>query len=105
MQRQNGPTKTIWVTKEGERIPVKKMDDRHLLNTIRFLRRNALMLHAQQIKDAYEFSNTIFSEEAFDCHERYIRILESMTEEEFLEDICITYNALVAEAKKRRLEV
>ena len=28
----------IWVTRDGLRVPVSQMDDRHLLNTIRVLR-------------------------------------------------------------------
>lgn len=35
------PTKTIWVTREGERIPVRDMTDSHLHNTITMLRRQS----------------------------------------------------------------
>ncbi len=31
----------VWKTKSGEKIPINKMDDRHLLNSIRFLERRA----------------------------------------------------------------
>ena len=36
------PTKTIWVTKDGQSIRVKDMTDSHLVNTIRFLKRKSL---------------------------------------------------------------
>lgn len=30
----------VWTTKEGREIPIRTMEDSHLLNTIRMLKRN-----------------------------------------------------------------
>ena len=32
---------SIWITKSGQKIPIIKMTDSHLLNTINFINRNA----------------------------------------------------------------
>ena len=37
----------IWTTKEGTKIPIAEMGDRHLLNTIRFIERNVIELQTQ----------------------------------------------------------
>lgn len=34
-------SKVVWTTKEGKRIPISKMSDSHLLNTIKFLERKS----------------------------------------------------------------
>jgi hypothetical protein len=36
------PTRSVWVTREGVRVPIVKMSNRHLLNTIRMLRRKGI---------------------------------------------------------------
>lgn len=36
------PTKTVWVTSDGIQVPIRKMTNSHLLNTIRFLRRRGV---------------------------------------------------------------
>jgi hypothetical protein len=35
-----GPSSTVWVTKEGKRIPIVEMEDAHVINTILMLERN-----------------------------------------------------------------
>ena len=34
-----GPSRTVWVTKEGKRIPIVEMEDAHVINTILMLER------------------------------------------------------------------
>jgi hypothetical protein len=41
------PRKWVWITRDGREIHVSKMDDNHLRNTIRFLRRWAQRLADQ----------------------------------------------------------
>jgi hypothetical protein len=48
----------IWVTKDGREVPIKEMEDEHLLNTIRMLRRKGVV--STDVFDscaAYAFSN------------------------------------------------
>src|SRR3990167_1270862 len=46
-------TVAIWTTKEGAKIPVSEMGDRHLLNTIRFIERNVkeIQINTPSLRD------------------------------------------------------
>ena len=94
-------TKTIWVTKEGERIHVREMGDQHLVNTIRYLRRVG-----SQAKMALEIeSPNLNGEMAQFFAERAHDKLLDMSLDEFLESEVETWPALLAEAERRKLNV
>lgn len=45
-----GSTKTTWVSQDGEKIPVVRMHDSHLLNALRLIERSAGELVAKGAK-------------------------------------------------------
>ena len=40
-----------WITKEGEMIRIQDMDDKHLINAIKYLKRKAVIEASQLLKD------------------------------------------------------
>jgi hypothetical protein len=98
-------TKTIWVTKEGSRIRVRDLEDSHLLNIIRLLRRNAgrHMLGLEISVLAYLKSDP--PDGAYSAAEDgYADLLESDVDQ-FLHETCPTWPALLAEAERRKLQI
>lgn len=95
-------TKTIWVTKDGQHIPVKQMTDSHLVNTIRMLRR-----YAEPRKAAHEMALDAYMVDApdgaADAANGELVQLENMDIDEYIEGEIITFPAMLAEAKRRGL--
>jgi hypothetical protein len=94
--------KKVWKTREGKEIEIKNMTDSHLMNTIKFLRRNANANMAKEIASAYSAASLMQGEMAIDAIERDIRIMEETSPDEYLQEFPI-YNALIKEAEKRNL--
>jgi hypothetical protein len=98
------PTKTIWVTREGQRIRVRKMDDRHIVNTLCLLTRWGHRMKDELLYGAFRVSGMLQGEEASMCIQQEIRQLERMDVDEFLSESIPTYDALVDEAERRKLD-
>ena len=98
-------TKTIWETRDGQRIRVRDMDDSHLVNTVRYLRRRfeklaefealRMMLGPRPRGDIAQM--------AFD--QEIDHLLDPWTVDQLLEDRVVTWPALLAELERRGLEV
>lgn len=101
----NESTKTVWVTREGERIPVRKMADSHLINTIRYLRRIGAEEKAAGESAGYSMLGMLQGEMAIDSVERDLSYLESQTVDDYLHDTRPTFELMLVEAGKRGLEV
>ncbi len=77
-----------WVTKEGDLIPYKNLEDSHLLNILAWIRKNAkngveiLIGTPADIDDMTFATETIFDEDVFELYD---------------------YKGLLKEAKKRKL--
>ena len=97
------PTATIWVTREGERVAVRGMDNQHLVNTIRMLRRNAPKMMAAEELSLYAYLDSDPPDGAYDCASGALSELDEMDADEFLEATVPTFVALLAEAEKRGL--
>ena len=98
------PTKTVWVTREGECVKVSEMSDSHLLNTIRYLRRKA---ESQLVRSAYRLG--IYLEDdppdgAYWAAQAAEDELLNMEPDDVLREDCPTFPAMLAEAKKRGLQ-
>lgn len=97
------PTATNWVTRDGQRIPVRKMSDSHLLNTIAYLRRVA---EARRVSELFSVGGYLAShppDGAYDAASQAEVELEDMDTDDYLEATCPTFPAMVAEAEKRKL--
>ena len=97
------PTKTTWVTREGDRIAVKDMTDDHLVNTIRFLRRNG-----ERAKDAAMFAALAYADSApmyaSDAAANEADRLTEMWIDDYLLERMPTFAAMLDEAGRRGLE-
>ena len=86
------PTKTIWVTKDGQPIHVKDMTDSHLVNTIRFLKRSSL-------NELYSLSCMIQGEQASYMIDNMIATYEDDEVSSYYNSPI--YNTMIDEACKR----
>ena len=94
-----------WTTRDGRAIPIREMENRHLFNTIEFLRRQVPWLHAQATTAFFGAELVVRGEAALDAVEFEQHLLESMTVEQFMLATHPKYGLLVTEAKRRGLEL
>ena len=94
--RSYGATKRIWMTQYALRIPVKEMDDAHLLRTIRKIRWFAKR-YRDWFKRAY-FWTIARGEETIEEFEMYLVI-----NEEFCYKTIPTWPELIKEGQRRGL--
>jgi hypothetical protein len=80
------------------------MADRHLVNAIRFLRRNALGWMMGQLEDMDRYIADAPDMASMAVEEEAGRLAE-MTDEEYLSAHVPTYDALLKEAARRKLEL
>lgn len=96
-----GATKTIWVTKDGRRMRVRQMDDRHLVNTVNYLLRMEFAAHLKGMQDLEDILATVRGEQALFDLEREADSLADRDPEDWLSCELITWDALVAEIDRR----
>ncbi len=96
--------KTKWKSKDGQVIRIKDMTDTHLLNTARFLLKQAQIIINRNIEQYYSGMQPQgeMAEIEFD---RELSAWESMTPEDYLEEECPAFENMVKELEKRGLEI
>jgi len=66
-----------WTTREGIKIPINKMTDSHLANSIKYLERYAIAYKEKMIIKAYCFEATLNGEMAIDAIQSEIHYMEN----------------------------
>ena len=84
-----------WTTKEGKKIRIKDIEDKHLLNVICFLRRKAEFIHSGELLAC--MSINFQGEQAQYEQDRFI---SNSSWEDYIPEI---YEDMIKEAKKRKL--
>lgn len=120
--RKYGATPRIWMTKDGVRIPVKKMSDEHLLRVIRKMRwwatrckrwlMNATIhMVIYEFKEHLKFVKSVFGDfdeedsiwdENANIVEEYSK-LYNLSNEDFLKRFIPTWPELIKEGQRRGL--
>lgn len=95
-------TKTTWKTSNGRLIKVSEMEDTHLVNTIKLLRRNAQKLILQELAQMANYINNAPDGAAMAAMSEADRIIE-MTDDEYLSHRLPAFDALLLEAVNRGL--
>lgn len=93
--------KRIWTTKDGIKIPINKMSDIHLLNTLKYLEKRGKQVFEENLRAAYAVSGT-FSDDSmasYYCDQD----ISSMEEQGFDPYDIPFYEELHKEALKRDL--
>lgn len=97
------PTKTTWVTKDGERIPVREMSDSHLVNTIQYLRRNAQIQLMESTLAIGQYLSDDPPDGAWLAATAAEHDLNGMDADEFALEAYPTFAAMLKEAEQRGL--
>lgn len=85
----------IWKTPDGQKLHIVDMTDTHLVNTIRYLRRT---FGPQKDVIALSMDSHPFDPDSAAAY------LYSMTEDDFIEEICPQFKHLLNEATMRGLK-
>lgn len=98
------PDENHWVTRDFRRIAVVDMEDTHLYNTIRMVRRNVEMYKAQETLEMGRYMENA-PDGAYDACALEQRQLEEMDREEYLHRRIKPYKRMLAEAERRKIDV
>ena len=93
-----------WTTKDGRKIPINKMSESHLLNTIKYIELFADINHINRVSDGYSFIGSLQGEMAIDAAENAVNSLEDTDPIELLPSkLQAIYNDMYSLARKRCL--
>lgn len=94
----------VWRSKDGREIPIVEMEDRHLINTIRFLRRNVLRYQCAQFSAMGSYVAQA-PDGAADCCESEANQLMDLSDDDYLAHRFPSFKTMLAEASRRKLEL
>ena len=90
----------LWTTRDGTQVPVREMSDRHLINALRMLARQAEVKRALSVRAFLECEPPT-ADGAELCYEQEF---DALLDAEWLEFVDDRYRMLVAEADRRQLD-
>ena len=93
-----------WKTKEGRTIKIRDLEDSHLVNIIRFIRVRAGSFKEALISEAYSFASMLHGDMAQFAADQDINSMYEEPAEDLIEETPL-FQALIKEAKKRKLKV
>lgn len=91
----------IWITKDHQEIPIKKIKDDHLLKIITFLRERSHALHDKECMEYLSLPRP-HGDMAQDAFDEGITVMAEEAPEDWLEEQPL-YISLITEAKRRKL--
>lgn len=94
-----------WKQADGKIIAIDQMDDRHLLNSIRMLERNAPVYKERLLSQGYQALSFVQGEQTEWDIEHDIGRLEEQDPAEFLHDTFPVYENMLALAKERKIKL
>lgn len=92
-----------WVTQDGRRIRISKMEDRHLINTINMLKRKAPQMIDRELNSLASCMSLVQGDMASDSLDSEFNHVAGMSPEEYLYQVIPCWERLLNEARKRRL--
>ena len=97
-------SETTWTTRDGRTIPIRDMTDRHLRNTLAFLRRNVEQYRNAEALRAWAYSEYAPDGAAYAAEQAAHFVLDVMDDDDVLQECVPEYPALVKEAQCRGFE-
>jgi predicted component of type VI protein secretion system len=97
------PQTAIWTCRDGRKVRVCDMSDRHLLNTIAMLERNAAQELSEGISAAYSVAASLQGEMASFYADQDINRMEQMSPGDLLRQTVPIYEKLLADKERRGL--
>ena len=101
VKRSKSPT--IWTTRKGVQVRIVEMEDRHLVNTLKYLRRRAEWYLRGEIDAGYRVLGWLTGDMATYYAEQEISILEGTDPHDLLSVKCPQYDNMFDELNKRGL--
>jgi len=98
-------SKHIWTTKSGEKVPIRLMGDRHLLNTIRLLQRTYATNCWRTALAADAYAATAPDGAAMAAENAAAWLSDEALEQERIDEEYPIFKHLHAEAERRGLEL
>lgn len=96
--------KDIWTTADGQKIPIKKLADSHLVNILAFLRRQAEVLRFKAALPLLGYLNSDPPDGAYMAASLEVSALAELEDDEVLSVEVPQWKTLLAEARRRGLE-
>lgn len=94
-------SETTWTTRDGRTILIRDMTDRHLRNTLAFMRRNVEHYRNAEALHAWAYAEYAPDGAAGAAEQAAYFVLEVMDDDDVLKECVPAYPALVKEAQRR----
>ena len=94
----------VWITKDGRVLEVLSMTDAHLLNTIRFLRRNVMHYQIADFKERDRYIQQAPDGASMACEAETVRLMD-LSDDEYLGMRFPAFVTMLDVASRRGLKI